>query len=408
MLKSVTALSASLIIAQVISILNQLIIGRYYSPDLLGAYSIAIQIGSFFSIFLFLRSEYFVVEIEKSKVAKYFMNYTFVTRLPYGLLAVVGVLAANLIYPFSTYDSIVFAVAFGVLTSYNTGLQQILFKQRRYFQSGLTEVVQKSFYGALLIAFYLLEFNLINEIMLAFFIAIGLRYAYTHFKLKSGLKVVLAKKEGLLKNSWGLLEKGKTLSKNNVVSALATLIPTVYITKEFSLADLGLFSMAVTILSMPTTLVGNAVSNVLYERLSSKDSHSIGRKQILGLLFFLVLSSAAFLLILPFGRPIVGYLFDQTWADSVRFAQYLLPAMMISYISKPFERMCYIYNRASWHFTTIKIRLVLALLAIVIFHFSPLNTVIEYIILHSIGQLVHYMIDLSYNLRILKYDGKKI
>tara|TARA_R110002051_G_scaffold223996_1_gene287175 strand:- start:6602 stop:7819 length:1218 start_codon:yes stop_codon:yes gene_type:complete len=398
MLKQVKSLGAGLLIAQSFSIINQLIIGRFFMPESLGLYSLAIQLSAVVSLILFFRREYFIVEIKSKIQAFYYINYSLlkgVKRLiPLFLLA----LLINFYGKFFTIEVMIFSLLFGVLISYSISLQQIFNMKRAFFKSGMSEAVQKISFFVCLLVFSLMTFksSIINFISLSFFIAVLIRIIYSLYFLKE-LKIPKYKNRKKYYSTFDeQTKKGFILSKNNGIAAITGLAPTLFIVNQFSSEDLGYFTMAITLLSLPTSLIGNSISQVLYEHLSSfKENRNL--KEIKRLSFILVSTSLTFLFLYILGEKIIiGIALGEKWRSSLEIIYILIPSFMVSYISKPFERSCYLLGKQNWHVISAILKLILVMLAIFI-SFLTNSNFLFYVTAFSIATIIHYLIDFTYN-----------
>ncbi len=399
MIKSIKNIGVGLFFAQVLSIVIQLLIAKYYSPESLGEFSFTLQISAIFSIIFFLRREYFVVEINHRNFALAYINLSVLKGLIRLLPVIVFALLINVAFDKVTYGTILFGIAFGMLLSYNISLQQILNMQGRFFKSGLTEVIFKIIYLLALLFFIKIVKININYISLSFLIALIGRMIYSlklnnHYPFKRLFNNIT-----LYKKFDSITFKGVILSKNNAISAVSGLAPMLYIMYTFQVADLGYFTMAETLLSLPITIIGNSISQVIYKYLSD-NSQNIVKKDIYKILFILMSTSLCFLIVYPFGEVVILAVLGVKWSSSISVLFILIPNYMISYISKPFERNCYILGKPNWHIISALIKLFLILFSIVCsfyFHFS----FYKYLIFFSIFTSLHYIIDFVFNFKLI-------
>lgn len=401
MIKNIKNFGVGLLVAQIISIFIQLVIARYYSPKNLGEYSLTMQIGTIFSIIFFLRREYFIVEIKHKILAIFYINQSVIAGLKRLLPSLVLAIIINYFFKKITIDILVFAFLFGILLSYNISFQQILNMQNKFLKSGISEVINKIIYlFSLLIFSNLSNYNL-NLISLSFLLALVGRMLYSLYEQKHyPFKNYIKKNSEIFKEKFVILtSKGKTLSKNNAIGAISGLLPMLFVMNNYNSEDLGYFTMAETLLSLPITIIGNSISQVLYKYIS-ENFNLINKKEINKILLILLISSLSFFILYPFGNFLIIAILGSKWENCIIVIYILIPNYVISYISKPFERNCYILGRPNWHVTSALIKLSLIILAIVIstiFHFSFLY----YLSLFSLLTGVHYIIDFVYNYKLI-------
>ncbi len=406
MIRNIKNLGIGLLIAQLVSIIIQLVIARNYSPKNLGEYSLTMQIGTIFSIIFFLRREYFIVEIKHKILALFYINQSVITGLKRLLPSLILAIIINLFFKKVTIDILLFSISFGILLSYNISLQQILNMQNRFLKSGISEVINKVIYLlALLICANFSRFNF-NYISLSFLIALVGRMIYSlyeqkHFPFKKRIK----KNSELFKQQLnGLTLKGKTLSKNNAIASISGLLPMLYVMNIYSSEDLGYFTMSETLLSLPITIIGNSISQVLYKYISD-NVNLVNTKEINKILLLLILSSLCFLVLYPFGSFLIITILGNKWENCINVLYILIPNYIISYISKPFERNCYIFGKPNWHIISAVIKLSFILIAIFISIILQLSFM-YYLSIFSLLTGLHYLIDFTYNYKLI-YVNKK-
>lgn len=402
MLNQIKNLGIGLFLAQIISVVNQILIGRLYKPDDLGSYQLAIQVSALFALIYFLRREYFIVEI-KNKISAYYLLITTINKRKY-ILLFSSVLA--IIYSI-TFDSdidfqiVLFAILIGVLLSYNVAFQQILEMKGEFLKSGFTETIQKISFLILLILLHFSNEKFLNPILVSFSLALLIRNFFSRYQLKLiFLKTNINRFGNHVYQKYSKqIEKGKTLSKNNFIGIVSGLGPSLYISSTYGLEKLGLFSMSITLLSLPSTIISNSVSNVLYQNLST--SYGLTKKTRNSIILTLLILSLLFLLLYPFGKPlIIDILLGEKWTESIDVIFLLIPAMMSSFISKPFERTCYLFEKKKWHIISILIKSLLVVFSITLSFFLNYDF-LQFIKLYSAFLMIHYCTDLAYNFRLL-------
>jgi O-antigen/teichoic acid export membrane protein len=406
LIKNIKKIGVGLLIAQIVSIFIQLVIGRFYSPKELGEYSLAMQIGTIFSIIFFLRREYFIVEIRFKALALTYINSSFLNGLKRLFPVFFLVVFINFVYKKVEIDIFFFSFIFGVLLSYNISLQQILNMQNKFFKSGMSEVIHKLVYFFSLILLSQFTIFNFNGICLSFFIAllgrmIYLLYEQNHLPFSNKIRVA----PSIFINQFNnITSKGLTLSKNNAIAAISGLIPMLFVMNKYDTADLGFFTMAETLLSLPITIVGNSISQVLYKYICD-NVKLINKTEINKILFILIISSLGFLILYPFGKYIIVFILGDKWGKSIFLIYILVPNYMINYISKPFERNCYILGKPNWHVISALIKLLLVIISIIISMIFNL-LFLDYILIFSLLTSLHYLIDFIYNYKLIYVNQK--
>ena len=97
----------------------------------------------------------------------------------------------------------------------------------------------------------------------------------------------------------------------------------------------GYYSLTLRVLGLPAALVGQAVSQVFYPtvaEMSVPSARSLIERTATALL---LLSFPIFVIVALHGPSLFVWVFGDSWRTSGRFAQYLSPFLMISFVSSP-------------------------------------------------------------------------
>jgi O-antigen/teichoic acid export membrane protein len=114
-------------------------------------------------------------------------------------------------------------------------------------------------------------------------------------------------------------------------------IPVVLIGRFFSTSAVGLYSFAMKTLSLPVSLIGNAVGQVFYQKFSQNVNLP---KRGLSLLLrtWLAIGGASFLpflFVFLFGQSVFGLVFGKNWIDAGKMASILSPMLFVLFVSSP-------------------------------------------------------------------------
>jgi O-antigen/teichoic acid export membrane protein len=127
-------------------------------------------------------------------------------------------------------------------------------------------------------------------------------------------------------NSWDAL-----------VNVLGARLPHLMFAAFASVELAGFYSLTLRVLALPATLVGQAVSQVFYPSIAQMSQQSAeSRKLIEGTATALLLVSfPVFAIVALHGPFLFAWVFGNTWKTAGRFAQYLAPFFIISFVSSP-------------------------------------------------------------------------
>lgn len=127
----------------------------------------------------------------------------------------------------------------------------------------------------------------------------------------------------------------------------AQLVPVSFLTAHFGLAATGLYTMAKGILGLPSRLVGNATSRVLFQRAAEEKreegnaTHAVRST----LLLLAGLSILPFLIIFFFGSDIFAFVFGEEWRTAGRFAGLLVPLFWVRFAVGPLSVTNAVFER---------------------------------------------------------------
>ena len=193
--------------------------------------------------------------------------------------------------------------------------------------------------------------------------------------------------------------------------AITTLVPLTYIGSRYGEGFTGQFALVLGTLALPTTLVGNAIGQVFYQRASQLFANGSAFSALLlanaRLLFFIALPAFLFVALTgPFLYPLV---FGSQWHLAGETAQIYAVAAAFSFMTVPFDRSGLIVNAwwygPSWHFG----RLVTTL-GVVILSEAVAAPYLTFVVLLTIQSLLLYIVDggasYLFSRRNTKFSGR--
>ena len=193
--------------------------------------------------------------------------------------------------------------------------------------------------------------------------------------------------------------------------AITTLAPLAYIGYRYGEEFTGQFALVLGTLALPTTLVGNAIGQVFYQRASQLFANGSTFSALLlansRLLFFIALPAFLFVALTgPFLYPLV---FGSQWYVAGETAQIYAVAAAFSFMTVPFDRSGLIVNAwwygPSWHFG----RLVTTL-GVVILSEAVAAPYLTFVVLLTIQSLLLYIVDggasYLFSRRNTKFSGR--
>lgn len=129
----------------------------------------------------------------------------------------------------------------------------------------------------------------------------------------------------------------------------------------------GLWALALRYLKAPASLVGSAVSTVLYPRLTEALSFEEGRRQLRRAMRMLVAMALPFALLLMLAGPdLFAWVFGEPWRGSGELARALAPYLAFHFVASPLAVVTMAWGAQAWALKLALVGQVLFLLALVL------------------------------------------
>lgn len=189
----------------------------------------------------------------------------------------------------------------------------------------------------------------------------------------------------------------------NLIALVSGIVPVIFIADQYGATALGQYGLAVTTLYLPSTLLGQAIGQVYYQRAcalegENKEFSGILVKTAFNLALIAVPMYTLIWLLSPMLYPLV---FGAEWQRSGDMARWLSIGACIGLITTPLDKTSLVRNvwwySIFWH----SLR---SLTALMIAFIADKNNVslIEYLKLLAIQSSVIYIIDLIFNYKFSK------
>jgi O-antigen/teichoic acid export membrane protein len=144
-----------------------------------------------------------------------------------------------------------------------------------------------------------------------------------------------------------------------LLNALAWNLQAVVINWHYSLAEVGQYTLAFAMVTVPTTLILGGVSQVYLKELSTRvaDGKASARLTLGTVKGLLILSVPVFLGLWAGGRYLFGPLFGPAWADAGAVAVAMLPLTWARFLTAPITSAFNVYRRPAvqliWQISTL-------------------------------------------------------
>ncbi|MHC1704350.1 MAG: lipopolysaccharide biosynthesis protein [Tenuifilaceae bacterium] len=345
LLRSASILITGTVLAQLISILLQPFLRRFFSPESFGLFSVYLSIVGIILVVSSLRYDDAIVlpvkDKESSNILVLSLLLSFVINLFLFLIVLFWgdsvIKFLNLPEKFSS--KILFIIPISVFL-YNTyqSFNYWLIRKKRYYAVSANKLIRRSTEG-------------VAQIVFAFLKNIkGLIYGDIIGQSSNVITVVYQSvKNGFTFRNISIVKlkyvfgKYSEFPKYNLIPAVMSscsyLLPPIFINKYFSIEYTGYYDLTKLLLSIPLALVATAFSNVLLQKISEryqkKESFLSDLKPIL--LIILVICLFEISIILLFGVGLFKLFFGQIWGFSGEISKILVWSFVLNFIVSSFS-----------------------------------------------------------------------
>lgn len=339
--------------AQVINVISLPIITRLYLPGDLGSLKVFLEVLAFISIVISFKVEHIIMLPKTERGARALFLFVFslgvISSSMITLLVVVLFVLEMIPKNIFVWALILPITAF--LMVFSRAVQQISQRSGDFRISGISEIVNRFSNSA--VACLSGVFSL-PGVALALAVAIGFSLkiiTFFTFLKYLGANLLTSFRIGFRRLKKG--GHGKILGSlvfSQIALSVTTLTPFWYISSKWGVDYLGYFSLVLSTLVLPTTLIGRAVGQVFYQRASSNFSSGTSFRKLFlsNLSFLLLLAGLGFPAIYLFADYLYPLVFGEAWSMAGLIAEYYVFAAALAFISVPFERSAVIVN-AWWY-----------------------------------------------------------
>ena len=354
-LKNSSILIITTFLAQLITLGFSPLLGRLYSPEQVGVYSLCFSVVTIVGAVATLRYELSIVLPKDNEDAKVLFLSSLLIAIVITLLYLIigsGVFLLNKDGFFAKMDYVsILLIAMGILLmGINQSMNYLCIRLKKFKLNGLARLLV-SFTTALIIVFlgyfwggqyqFLLIAFIISQFLGAVLYWICLPKEFFSevniFNKYESIKTLLKKHRSFaFINTPHVLFDG--VQENSVIFLFGYF---------FSAKVVGWYSFAYRLLKAPVGLVGNAFYNVFYQRMAEKHSKGISimsdvkRMYKTLLMFGLPCFLLAFFMI-PF---IFEFLFGSKWIEAGIIAQIMVPWLFLNFMASPVSSIVVILNK---------------------------------------------------------------
>lgn len=349
--RNVLTLMTGTTIAQAIPIAISPILTRIYTPEEFGVFSLYISIISLLAMIATGRYEIAIVLPKKDSEAIDLMKLCVVINL--SLLVVILTLVLffrSQISSLLNVGEISFWLYFVPISFFFMGIFQVFnywnIRKNDFKILSKNKIIQTSSNGLTSLSIGYSGLG-INGLVLANILA---QIIATSLLIKFFLKK--HKKEMLVFNGVRMFALSKRYIKmpllnmpNAFIDVLRTSGINILISNFFSTSILGFFSLAFRMVQMPMALIGGALTQVLYSKMSKGEIKDLPR------LLYKTIISCALIGFLPFcilyfySVEIFSFVFGETWKVTGEIVVVLVPWLYLNFITMPISNVFIVLNK---------------------------------------------------------------
>ena len=344
LLRNTSILISGTTIAQLIPILLQPVLRRYFSPEIFGAYTVYLSLIGILIVISSFRYELAIILPEKDEEAAGVLFLSLLLNLLFNILLLLAIifLKTKILRYLNLSDDFVnylYLVPFGtfLLSSYQS-INYWLIRRKRFFQISLNKFIRRGFEGGAQIIFKfakisqgLIYGDLIGHIANVF--------SGIYQCSKCGLSLRLFN-PGMIKYA---LFKYSEYPRLNIIpgfmSACSYFIPAIFINKFYTAENTGYFDLSRLFLLIPLALIASSISNVLLQRVSEKNKSKLSIRKDLMAIFIFVFIAVVFVIsiIMLWAEDIFMILFGDRWGVSGSISKILVWSYAFNFFTASFS-----------------------------------------------------------------------
>ena len=370
-LKNIGFQSSGTILAQIVNIASLPIITRLFDPAEIGIFNLFVQALAIVTILISLRVEQVVMLPKADDDARQLVGFVagFGAISCALLTAILACLVLAGWIPVTYCEWVLILPLTSFLVVFAQASQQMSQRSFGFRRSGISEVANRASNSLVSLGAGFLG---LPGIWLGMATAFGfvcklLIISGWFFKLPK-LRPFQAANVGRNRLRQEKLDKltGSMVLSHSML-AVTGMVPLGYISFRYGTALTGQFALVIATLSFPTTLVGNAVGQVFYQRASHLSAHGSRFDSLLlaNARILLIVAVPAFLFIAVVGPLMYPFLFGVQWDVAGQTAQIYALAAAFSFMTMPFDKSGLIVN-AWWYGLGLQFGRLVTTLAVVV------------------------------------------
>jgi O-antigen/teichoic acid export membrane protein len=352
LLRNTSILISGTALAQVIPILLQPVLRRYYSAEVFGSYSVYLSLVGILAIISSFKYELAIILPRSDKGAVNILFLTVIINLAFNILLMIIILIwqdkllrfFNISHEFAYF---LYLIPFGIFFyNFYQSINNWLTRKKEFFAVSLNKFVRRGTEGLFQVIFkYLKVSQGIIAGDLAGHVANIISGLYQGGR--KGLKYSVVS----LPRLKYVARKYSEFPRYNVIpsfmSACSFLLPAILLNKFYSSEYTGYFDLSKLLLSIPLALISTSISNVLLQSIAEK--YQAKRSLLNDLLpvfaIVFIISVLEIGAILFFGIGLFKLLFGESWGFSGEISQILVWSYALNFIVASFSAVFISMNK---------------------------------------------------------------
>jgi len=352
LLRNTSILISGTALAQVIPILLQPILRRYFAPEIFGSYSVYLSLIGILIIISSLKYEIAIILPRKDTEAANVFFLAFLLNVLFNLLLILIIIIwksslTKFLNLSEKYGDYLYYVPLGTfLFSFYQSLNFWLIRKKRFFPISVNKFVRRGFEGAAQISFKYAKIS--HGLIFGDLIGNFANVISGIFQgMKSGLSLRLFSPVMIKK----VIVRYSEYPKFNVIPSLMSgcsfLLPAILINKFFSSENTGFFDLSKLLLSIPLALVATSISNVMLQRVSEKFRKSERfLKELFPIFALVILICAVEIFVIEFfGVALFKIVFGDLWGFSGSISKILVWSYALNFIASSFSSIFISMNK---------------------------------------------------------------
>lgn len=347
--------------AQLINLLSLPIITRLYTPEEFGEQAIFLQITAIVITLVTLRLEYLINLPKQDEEANSIIAVTLALCLFWigCYLSMVILFYDDVVYLIGEAQKMywIFALPTAALLICISNI--MLFKIQRgadFKVSGTSEIINKAFFATSSIAgaiIFKMEHWLVYSVIIGY--SAKVIFLSRHFLIKDLKRIAIDINLTIRITFRRYYKISISATLSNFLMLISAMIPLAIIERAYGISVLGQYALVTATLSLPTSLMGNAIGQVYFQRAAREYNiggsfNQLWKKTSLNLFAIGLPVYTIIFIVSPVLYPLA---FGAEWSETGEYAMYLSVSAFFSFFSTPLDRGSLVVKASlyiiSWH-----------------------------------------------------------